>query len=111
MLVSACEISRRSKRARQRILGDIDVDIDIGMSDSHQEHRLTHGVGDVLHRHHRLGHTREARELVDHAANVVDLADDRIGALFEDGAVLGDDLAVFAAQPVRPRAESASAGS
>ena len=46
--------------------------------------------------HLRLRHAGEGRELVDHAADVADLADDRVGALVEDLAVLGDHLAVAA---------------
>ncbi len=48
-------------------------------------------VGEVVVADHRLGHAREGGELVDHALDVVDLADDRVGALVEDLAVLGDD--------------------
>ena len=69
---------------RHRVFGDLDVDVDVGIADPLQEHHLPHGVGDVLGRHHRLRHAREARELVDHALDVVDLAHDRVGALLED---------------------------
>ena len=44
MLVSACEISRRSKRTgidyRQ-----LDLEIDVRMADAHEEDDLAHGVG------------------------------------------------------------------
>ena len=43
MLVSACEISRRSNCAAHRVLLDIGLDIELGMADLHQEHRLAHG--------------------------------------------------------------------
>ena len=46
--------------------------------------------------HDRLRHAREAGELVDHAADIVDLAHDRVGALVEDVAVFDDHFAVFA---------------
>ena len=85
---------------RHRILGELDLDVDVGIADPLQEHHLAHRVGDVLGRHHRLRHAGEARELVDHAPDVVDLAHDRVGALLEHRAVVGDDLAVFAAQPL-----------
>ena len=86
---------------RHRILGKVDFDIDVGMADPHQEHRLAHGVGDVFGFDHRFRHARKAREFVDHAPDVVDLAHDRVGALLEDRAVFGDHLTVFAAQPLR----------
>ena len=100
MLVSACEISRRSNCAGIGSSADLDLDIDIGMADAHQEHDLAHRVGDVLAVDHRLRHARKAREFVDHAPDIVDLAHDGVGALLEDGLVLDDDLAVFAAQPL-----------
>ena len=84
---------------RHRALGDVGFDIDLGIADAHQEHRLAHGVGDVLADDDGLRHAGEVGELVDHALDVVDLAHDRVGALLEDAAVLGDHLAVFAAQP------------
>src|SRR5205085_7223905 len=39
----------------------------------------------------------KARELVDHASDVIDLPHDGVRALIEDDLVLGDDLAEFAA--------------
>ena len=86
---------------RHRVLGDLDLDVDVGIADPLQEDDLPHRVGDVLRRHHRLRHAGEAGELVDHAADVVDLAHDGVGALLEHGAILDDRLAVFAAQPLR----------
>ena len=59
---------------------------------------MSHGVGDVLGRHHRLRHAGEAGELVDHAFDVVDLTDDRVGALLENAAVLGDHAPVLPPQ-------------
>ena len=100
MLVSACEISRRSKRAGIGFGGEFDLEIDVGMADAQQEHDLTHGLGDVLVGDHGLRHAGKARELVDHALDVVDLAHDGVGALLEYGRILGDRLAVFAAQPL-----------
>ena len=98
MLVSACEISRRSKRAGIGSSAISTVDIDLGMADPHQEHGLAHRIGDILGLHDRLRHAREAREFVHHAADIVNLTHDGVGALLEDRAVLDDDLAVFAAQ-------------
>ena len=48
----------------------------------------------------RLGHAREGGEFVDHALDVVDLPHDRVGALIEDVAVLRDELAIFALEPL-----------
>ncbi len=48
----------------------------------------------------RLRHAREGREFVHHALDVVDLAHDRVGALVENIAVLRDEAAVFALQPL-----------
>ena len=46
-----------------------------------------------------VGHAREGREFVDHAPDVADLADDRVGALLEHFAVGADLAAVFALEP------------
>ena len=70
------------------------------MADAHEEYGLAHGVGNVFGGDHRLGHAGKAGEFVDHALDVVDLAHDRVGALVENGAVLADDVAVFAPQPL-----------
>ena len=78
-----------------------DVEIDVGMADAHQEHHLAHRFGHVLVGDDRLRHAGKARELVDHALDVVDLAHDGVGALLEHGGVFDDHLAVFAAQPFR----------
>ena len=50
--------------------------------------------------HDRLRHAREAGELVHHAADVADLADDRLGALVEDLPVLRPDM--LAEPPLQP---------
>src|SRR5271156_4206827 len=72
--------------ARRHAFGrELDVDVDVGMADAEQEHRLAHRLGDVLVFHDGLRHPGKARELVDHALDVVDLADDGVGALHEDG--------------------------
>ena len=46
-----------------------------------------------------FGMRAKLRELVDHALDVVDLPDDRVGALVEHGRIVSDALAVLAAQP------------
>ena len=69
------------------------------MSDADQKHHLAHGIGDILIREHRFGHACEARELVHHAFDIVDLTHDRLGTLFEDRGILGNRFAVFATQP------------
>ena len=80
-----------------RLFLDLGFDIDLGMSDPHQEHGLPHGVGDVLAFDHRLRHPRKAREFIDHPPDIVDLPHNGFGALLEYGLVFGDDLAEFAA--------------
>ena len=72
-----------------------------GWRDAQQEHHLAHGIGDVIVGDDGFGHAGEARELVDHALDIVDLAHDGFGALLEHGRILGNRLAVFAAQPFR----------
>ena len=106
MLVRPCEIEPPVEPCRHRILGDLHVDVDVGVADPLQKHHLTHGVGDIVHFHHRLGHAREARELVDHALDVVDLADDGVGALREDGGILFDGGGDICGAAARPRAGS-----
>ena len=78
----------------------LDLEIDVGMRDAQQEHDLAHGIGDVFVGNDRFGHAGKARELVHHAFDVVDLTHDGFGALLEHGRILGDRLAVFAAQPL-----------
>ena len=84
---------------QHRILGKLQANVDIGVANTHQEHNLTHGVGDIIGRHHRFRHARELGKLVDHALDVVDLPDDGFGALLKHRRVVGDRAAVFAPQP------------
>ena len=67
------------------------------MANPHQEHGLTHGIGGVFALDHGLGHSREAREFIDHPPDVVDLPHDRLGTLLEHRFVFGNHLAEFAA--------------
>src|ERR1700738_2426795 len=69
------------------------------MADPHQEYRLTHRIGDVLALDDRLWHPGKPRELIDHPPNIVDLSDDRVGALFKDSLVFGNDLSELAPDP------------
>src|SRR6202521_806266 len=85
---------------RHRAIGGRELDVDLGMADAHQEHHLAHRIDDILRGDHRLRHAGKPREFVDHALDVLDLAHDRIGALLEHRAVLGDHAAVFAPQPL-----------
>src|SRR5262249_48480332 len=78
---------------RHRVFGNLNLDIDIGVAYPLHERYLAHGVADIVDRHHRLRHPRKARELVDHASDIVDLAYDRIGALFEYATILDDRIA------------------
>ncbi len=83
------------RRLRQPLL-----EIDVGAPDPHEEHRLAHAIGEVVARRPRLRHAREGGELVDHALDVVDLADDRVGALVEHVLALDDVAAVAALEPL-----------
>ncbi len=83
------------RRLRQPLL-----EIDVGAAHPHEEHRLTHAVGEVVARRPRLRHAGERGELVDHALDVVDLADDRVGALVENVLALDDVAAVAALEPL-----------
>ncbi len=79
------------------LVWQVEIKGDFGAAHLEQEHRLTHDIAHVVTFHHRLRHPREGRELVDHAADVRHLANDGVGALVEHVAVLGDGVAVFAA--------------
>ena len=85
------------ERAHQRLGAEVALEGDVGAADLDQERRLAQRLAQIHHLHLRLRHAGEGRELVDHAADIADLADDGVGALVEDLAVLGDDLAVAAA--------------
>ena len=61
---------------------------------------MAHGIGHLLVRHYGLGRPSKAREFVDHAPDIVDLAHDRVSALRKNAVILADRLAVFAAQPL-----------
>ena len=76
-----------------------DIDIDFRIADTHQEYRLPNRIGDIFIGEHRFRHSREMREFVDHPSYVIDLPDDGIGALFENGTVLANHFSVFASQP------------
>src|SRR6185369_3977108 len=78
----------------------LDLNVDIGTADALQEYDLPDGVGHIFAGHHRLWHAGKARELVDHTFDVVDLPHNGVGALFENGSVLGNHLAVLALQPL-----------
>ena len=100
MLVSAWR-DQPPVELRRHLLGfGLELDVDVRIADALQEDDLPRRIGDVLGGHHRLRHAGEARELVHHALDVVDLAHDRVGALLEHRFVLGDHLAVLALQPL-----------
>ena len=86
--------------ADQRLVRQVDREVDLGLGDADQEHRLADRLGQVAGHERRLRHAREGRELVHHAADVADLADDGVGALVEDLAVLVDGPAELALQPL-----------
>ncbi len=85
------------ERRAHRLLREVVDERDVRMRDPHHEGRLPHRVGHVFVHDRRFGHAREGGELVDHALYLVDLAHDRVGALFEDFAIGGDHLPVLAA--------------
>src|SRR4029079_14774752 len=91
---------RKQALIRQRhhgLFGKIELEIDLGPAHLEQEHGLAHDLTHIVQLHDRLRHAREGRELVHHAADIGDLADDGVGALIEDLAILGDGVAIFAA--------------
>jgi hypothetical protein len=79
-----------------RVLRDLDVDIDIGIANALKKHDLADRIGHVFGRHHWLGHASKAGEFVHHAFDVVDLADDSVGALLEDAPVILDHAGILA---------------
>ena len=96
-LPKACAISRLSKVP---ISGSLPKSRSKAMSErltSTRNDGLAQRLAQIDRLHLGLRHARKGGELVDHAADILDLADDRVGALVEDLAVLGDDLAVAAA--------------
>ena len=81
--------------------GKLDLEADLGVPHPHQEHHLPDGFGKILALHHRLRRAGESGKLVDHPADIADLADDGLRALLEDLAVVGQHFAVFAPQALR----------
>jgi hypothetical protein len=71
---------------------------DVSEGDALSEHGVARDLGDVRKLHLRRRHAREGRKLIDHAADVGDLPEDRIGAL-DKGVLIGRDFGrVFLAQ-------------
>src|SRR5690606_2362103 len=68
----------------------------VGPADLHEEGSFAQRFAQVDRLHLGFGHSREGREFIDHPADILYLADDRIGALVENLAVLRDDLSVAA---------------
>src|SRR6516162_5060216 len=66
-----------------------------------QEHRLTHNLDQVFRLEHWCGHACEGGEFIDHAADIADVPDNRIGAHSEGFRVLLDLLEISAPQPLR----------
>src|SRR5918995_1851829 len=73
---------------------------DVGIALALQEQRLLAEFLGVLGLHGRPRHAGERGELVDHAADVADLADDGVGADREGLGILLDLLEVAALQPL-----------
>jgi hypothetical protein len=99
MLVSAWPTIRASHdpdRLADRLL---QLHLGLGVDEALGEHRLAQHLGGSAGAKLRGRHPGEGRELVDHPADVADLADDRLGATVEGVQVAGDVLAVLAAHP------------
>ena len=68
----------------QRPLGGKPIfDGDLRASDAHEEQDAADAIHEVVARRGGFRHPRKRRELVDHPLDVVDLADDRVGASIE----------------------------
>src|SRR5579864_5529600 len=100
ILVSACEISRRSKRAGITSAGKSTSKSMSGWATRMRKTawRTVSATSSSVMTGFGM---RAKRELVDHALDVVDLAHDGIGTLVEHCVIRGDHFAVFAAQPLR----------
>ncbi len=85
------------RQRHHRLVGKVELEGDLGPAHLEQEHGFAHDLAHVVTLHHRLRHAGEGGELVDHAADIRHLADDGVGALVEHLAILGDGVAVFAA--------------
>ena len=79
-------------------LGKVEGEYHRGMAVAFEEYRVAANLGEVLGLQRRLRHTGERRELVDHASDVLDLADDGLGAGGEDLGLGLDLLQVLAFQ-------------
>ena len=97
-LVIAWVMRRRSKGKTSSPSLHVELDVDVGGGDALQHGGLAHDGGQILRLRHGLGHAGEGGELIHHAADVADLADDGVGALVEDVLVGLDLRAVFALQ-------------
>ena len=91
---AAIEISE-NRRLRQPLL-----EIDVRTANPHQEDRLAHAIGQVVTRRAGFRHPRKRGKFVDHTFDVVDLADDGVGALVENGLAFEDVPAVPALEPL-----------
>ena len=100
MLVSAWPIRRRVAAQRHRARRQDRVSKAIsGCAVRCRNTACSTDRWQVLGLQHRRRHAGEGRELVDHPADILDLADDGVGADREGLRVLLDLLQVFAAQP------------
>ena len=59
------------------------LEINVPTPDPHQEDRLTDAIGQIVAGRASFRHLRKRRKFVDHPFDVVDLADNRVGALVE----------------------------
>ncbi len=99
MLVSACEISLPVAFHGQHLGRCGDVEGNLGIGHALQEYGLLQKFLNVFRAHHRRRHAREGREFVDHAPDIADLPDDRVGALGEDLGIGFDLAGIFALEP------------
>src|SRR6516225_8614391 len=73
----------------------------IRMGGALQEHGLAHNFDQILRLDHWRGHSREGGEFIDHAADITDVPDNRIGAHREGFRVVLDLLEISAPQSLR----------
>src|SRR5579883_2830653 len=72
---------------------------DLGMGGLLQDDGAAHDLDQIVGPQHRRRHPRKCGKLVDHAADIADMADDRVGADGKGLGILLDLPQVFATQP------------
>ena len=80
--------------------GNAGYPVDAGPRGLLQNQRFTGDAADILRFDHRLRHAGEGREFIDHAADIADVADDRVGTLREGIGIGLDFLGEATLQPL-----------